>query len=94
VTKITPVLFAGTVDDFNNDVITIMTFDNEAHLGQFYTKYSEPDSGGTIKVSADRFIVASLLRIVGGLRSCMLQRKDKITPVKEWEIDSWCKTTL
>jgi hypothetical protein len=42
------VLFAGTVDDFNYDIITIMKFENEAHLGQFYTKYSEPDMGGTI----------------------------------------------
>jgi hypothetical protein len=88
------VLFAGTVDDFNNDVVTITIFENEAHLGQFYTKYSESDIGGRIKASADRFIVASLLRIVGGLRSCMLQRKDETTPMKEWEIDSWRKMTL
>ena len=61
----TPVIFGGTVADFDYDVITVMTFEDEAHLNDFNTKYQDPAIGGVIMASADKFIVSSILRIVG-----------------------------
>lgn len=61
----TPVIFGGQLSDFNYDVITIMTFENEAHLNAFNTKYQDPTIGGNIQASADKFIISSILRIVG-----------------------------
>jgi hypothetical protein len=61
----TPVIFGGAVADFDYDVITIMTFSSEDHLNEFNTKYMDPAIGGVIMDSAAKFIVTSILRIVG-----------------------------
>lgn len=61
----TPVIFGGQPSDFNYDVITIMTFENETQLNAFNAKYTDPTIGGIIQASAEKFIVSSILRIVG-----------------------------
>jgi hypothetical protein len=60
----TPVIFGGTTADFGYDAITIMTFQSEAHLNEFNTKYQDPAIGGIIMASAEKFIVTSIIHIV------------------------------
>lgn len=42
-----------------------MTFSSEVHLNEFNTKYQDPAIGGIIMASAEKFIVTSVLRILG-----------------------------
>jgi hypothetical protein len=61
----TPVIFGGAVADFDYDVITIMTFSSEDQLNEFNTKYMDFTIGSVIMESAARFIITSIVRIVG-----------------------------
>ena len=60
-----PLIFIGSVEDFDYDAIVILTFESQQQVLDFQTKYAEPDIAAKIGASADKFLVQSKLRVAG-----------------------------
>lgn len=60
-----PVVFFGEASDVTYDVIALMTFRDEAHLLHFQSKYADPEIGGPIHASGQKFQVDSTLKVIG-----------------------------
>jgi hypothetical protein len=59
-----PLVFIGSVDNVDYDVIVVMTFEGEQHFLDFQTKYAQPDVAAKIGASAEKFIISSKLTVV------------------------------
>ena len=59
-----PLVFIGDPGKVDYDAVVVMTFESEEHMGEFQRMYAG-EEGRVIRESAEKFIVASELVVVG-----------------------------
>lgn len=60
-----PLIFAGAPEDVTFDVISIMTFEDDAHAMRFQAKYGEPEIYAKMKADEDAYIKEKSVKIFG-----------------------------
>jgi hypothetical protein len=60
-----PLIFAGSLEDVAFDVISIMTFEDDAHAMRFQAKYGEPEIYARMKADEDVYIKEKSLKVFG-----------------------------